>query len=252
TNASPFTSPSSVSDQSPSSAIAKVELYVKGPLDAVYSLAAPADTSGNASGSFSYPPGGEATYSFYTLATDKAGNAESPPSSADVQVTVLYDTTAPSSSILCNSTTCASGYYNADVTVTLNGSDTGGSGLKEIRYTIDGTAPTATHGTAIASGGTFTVSSTTTVKFVAVDNAGNVESPVNSQTISIDKVAPTVQSISRVDTNTTNASAVHWTVKFSKNVSGVDATDFSLVNGVLGGSPAITGVASAGDSYTVT
>src|SRR5205823_9032541 len=122
----------------------------------------------------------------------------------------------------------------------------------EIRYTIDGTAPTATHGTAIASGGTFNVSSTTTVKFVAVDNAGNVESPVNSQTISIDKVAPTVQSISRVDTNTTNASAVHWTVKFSKNVSGVDATDFSLVNGGLGGSPAITGVAGAGDSYTVT
>src|SRR5207302_6329505 len=76
TNASPFTIPYSVSDQSPSSAIAKVELYVKGPLDAVYSLAAPADTSGNASGSFSYTPAGEGTYSFYTLATDKAGNAE--------------------------------------------------------------------------------------------------------------------------------------------------------------------------------
>src|SRR5205085_11458165 len=70
-------------------------LPVPTPFRSVYSLAAPADTSGNASGSFSYTPAGEGTYSFYTLATDKAGNAESPPSSADVQVTVLYDTSAP-------------------------------------------------------------------------------------------------------------------------------------------------------------
>jgi hypothetical protein len=34
------------------------------------------------------------------------------------------------------------------------------------------------------------VSTTTTVKSVAIDNAGNVESPVNSKAISIDKVNP--------------------------------------------------------------
>ena len=122
--------------------------------------------------------------------------------------------------------------------------------MKEIRYTTDGCDPTALDGTAIASGAVHGLE-TTTVKFVAVDNAGNVESPVNSQTINIDKVAPTVQSISRADGNPTNAGVVHWTVTFSKNVSGVDATDFALVSGGVGGAPAITSVSGSGATYNV-
>ena len=45
---------------------------------------------------------------------------------------------------------------------------------------------------------------------------------------------------------------MHWTVTFSANVTGVDATDFSIVNSGLGGAPAITGVTGANDTYTVT
>src|SRR5205814_3385839 len=55
-----------------------------------------ADLSGAASGSFSYTASeGQGTYSFYTRATDTAGNLEAAPVSPDFQVQVLYDTTAP-------------------------------------------------------------------------------------------------------------------------------------------------------------
>ena len=68
--------------------------------------------------------------------------------------------------------------------MTLDATDTGGSGLKEIRYTTDGSTPTATTGTVYS--GAFSVGSTTTVKYRAVDNAGNAEA-VNSQQIQIDR-----------------------------------------------------------------
>ena len=74
------------------------------------------------------------------------------------------------------------------MSVTLTASDTRRLGLKEIRYTTDGTTPTATTGTVYS--GPFSVSSTTTVKYRAFDNAGNAEA-VNSQLIQIDTTAPT-------------------------------------------------------------
>jgi hypothetical protein len=121
------------------------------------------------------------------------------------------------------------------VTVTLNGTDTDGSNLKEIRYTTDGSTPDASHGTAIASGGTFTVSATTTVKFVAVDNAGNVESPVNSQTINVDKTAPTV-TINQAATQTdpTSSVPIRFTAVFSEPFTDFTNTDVT-VSGTAGG-----------------
>ncbi len=248
-------------DASPSSGFDKVEIYVKTPGSSTYdSTPAHTFTSPAPSDSFTYTADGDGTYDFYSIAYDNAGNVEAVPLAPD-NVTIvadsstLLDTAPPSSSIQCNSAPCASSYYNADVTAELDGNDNlGGSGLKEIRYTTDGSTPTASHGTAVNSGDTFTVSSTTTVKFVAVDNAGNVETPVNSQTINIDKVPPAVQSIDRADASPSNAASVGWTVTFSKNVSGVDSGDFQLANSGLGGSPSITSVVQGVNAatYTVT
>jgi peptidoglycan/xylan/chitin deacetylase (PgdA/CDA1 family) len=103
------------------------------------------------------------------------------------------DTTPPGSDISCNNASegagCASGWYNGPVAVTLSASDdVGGSGVNEIVYTTDGSTPTATHGTVYA--GPFSVSSTTTVQYRAIDNAGNIE-PVDSQLIQIDTIPPT-------------------------------------------------------------
>jgi Chitobiase/beta-hexosaminidase C-terminal domain len=69
----------------------------------------------------------------------------------------------------------------------------------------------------------------------------------------VDVPPPYVQSITLADASPTTApGSVHWTVTFSVAVTGVDATDFSLVNGGLGGTPAVTSAAGATNSYTVT
>ena len=85
----------SAADNPGGSGLARVDLYVKGPGDFGYTLAA--SSSGCAtSGVFSYAAlEGDGTYSFYTLATDTAGNTETAPSSAET--TTLVDTTPPSS-----------------------------------------------------------------------------------------------------------------------------------------------------------
>ena len=57
----------------------------------------------------------------------------------------------------------AGGTYDSAQTVTIN-TTTAGAG---IRYTTDGSIPTATNGTAISSGGTVAISSTTTLKTIA-------------------------------------------------------------------------------------
>src|SRR5205085_2688749 len=89
----------SASDAAPSSGLDKVELWVKLPAGSSYSLAATDSTPAASGHSFSYTAAGEGTYSFYTRAYDKAGNAETAPVSPDYQVTVLYDTTAPTVTI---------------------------------------------------------------------------------------------------------------------------------------------------------
>ena len=60
---------------------------------------------------------------------------------------------------------------------------------------------------------------------------------------------PTVTSITREDSNPTNAASVHFLVTFSEDVTGVDETDFSLTASVT--SPSITGVTGTGSTRTV-
>jgi peptidoglycan/xylan/chitin deacetylase (PgdA/CDA1 family)/archaellum component FlaF (FlaF/FlaG flagellin family) len=115
-------------------------------------------------------------------AYDRAGNAEQVNSQL-----VKIDTLPPSSSIACNAAACQNGYYGSAVSVSLAAADTGGAGLREIRYTTDGSDPTATNGNTYL--GPFSVTSTTTVKYRAFDNAGNA-GPVASQAIQVDTTAP--------------------------------------------------------------
>ncbi len=67
----------------------------------------------------------------------------------------------------------------------------------------------------------------------------------------IEKIAPTVTGISWVGSNPTDAGSVNFTVSFSKEVTGVDAGDFSLVAAGVANA-GITGVNGSGTSYTVT
>ncbi|MEJ6979879.1 MBG domain-containing protein, partial [Pedobacter sp. P351] len=61
---------------------------------------------------------------------------------------------------------------------------------------------------------------------------------------------PAIASISRATASPSNATSVSFNVAFSENVTGVDATDFSLAStGVTGAS--ISGVTGSNSSYTV-
>src|SRR5207244_1100135 len=104
------------SDAAPSSGLDKVDLYAKAPGDSSYAKVA-TDSSPASSGTFSYDAAaGDGTYRFYTVATDKAGNAEASPSSADTET--LLDTANPSSSAsspaLAKTTTVAVDYSASD------------------------------------------------------------------------------------------------------------------------------------------
>ncbi|WP_306604342.1 autotransporter-associated beta strand repeat-containing protein [Azonexus sp.] len=66
-----------------------------------------------------------------------------------------------------------------------------------------------------------------------------------------DTTPPSVSSINRIGTATTNATSVSYTVTFSESVNGVDTTDFALTgSGTANGT--ISGLTGSGTTYTVT
>jgi peptidoglycan/xylan/chitin deacetylase (PgdA/CDA1 family) len=97
------------------------------------------------------------------------------------------DVTPPVSTIRCNGATCGDWYTKTPVTVTLSATDSQ-SGVAEIRYTTDGTDPTVA---GLPYTGPFTLSTNATVRWMARDNAGNVE-PVHAQTVRFDTASPSV------------------------------------------------------------
>jgi hypothetical protein len=114
-------------------------------------------------------------------AWDMAGNVETTKSQL-----VQFDSAPPVSSIACNSSVCSSGAYTAPVSVSLSSTDSGGSGGVEIHYETNGSDPSIFSPLYVSS---FTVSTTTTVKYRAWDSAGNVEA-TKSQLIQISTPAP--------------------------------------------------------------
>ena len=156
------------------------------------------------------------------------------------------DTTSPSTAISCNGAPCAS-YYNGPVTIALDATDdSGGSGVAEIRYTTDGTTPTATSGQLYS--GPFSVGSSTTIKYLAVDNAGNV-SPVTTQTITIGQTPSTVSL-----TAPATGAIISGTTTFSANASdnlGVKQVDFLVDGALVGTDPTGSPYTFSWDSSTV-
>ncbi len=95
-----------------------------------------------------------------------------------VDASAPADTTAPVLSVACDGAACSTQSYASAVSVTLAASDAG-SGVREIRYTTDGSDPV--NGTVYTAA--FTVSESTTVRATAVDNAGNRASQSTTITI---------------------------------------------------------------------
>jgi len=84
------------------------------------------------------------------------------------------------------------------------------------------------------------------------DYEGNpLAGPTTGDVYSIDRTAPNVLSVLRADPNPTSAPSVSWTVTFDEDVTGVDATAFTLT-GTAAGTASITTVNGSGTTWTVT
>jgi len=117
------------------------------------------------------------------------------------------------------------GWNNTNVTVTLNSTDDepGGTGVREIHFTLAG----AQAGGSVAPGRTasvtITAEGTTTITYFAVDNAGNQEAP-KTLTIGIDRTPPVATATATPGPNANGWNNTNVTVMFSgtDNLSGVD------------------------------
>jgi hypothetical protein len=133
-----------------------------------------------------------ATTTIKYRAWDAAGNVEATNSQLiQIDTSPPPDTTAPTSTIACNSAACSSSAYTAPVSVSLSATDPDDA-VAAIRYTTDGSDPTTS---STLYTGAFDVSTTTTVKYRAWDTNGNAEA-TNSRLIQIsippqDTTAPT-------------------------------------------------------------
>jgi len=102
-----------------------------------------------------------------------------------------------------------SGLYNSNKTIKLTMDKKG-----IIYYTINGSTPTIS---SKKYAGSLTIKSTTTLKFIAVDLAGN-KSPVYTNQYSIDKTAPTVTSSNPVNSAKNVSTTSTISIKFNENV----------------------------------
>ncbi len=180
------------------------------------------------------------SYLVTAQATDSLGNV-----GASTSVAFTYITDAPTTSIACNGASCSS-WYNAPVSVTLSVTDPGGPGTSATYYTTDGSTPTTSSTLYV---GAFTVSSSTTIKFFSVDNAGNVES-VKAQPIQIDTVAPATS----IACNGAVCSSGFYNAPVTVTLSASDNSGGSGVLAIFyttdGSSPTTSGVVYAG-AFTV-
>ncbi len=163
------------------------------------------DSSGSPLFSTQDPLGANALFSIdVTGASDGNLNVFSPavltpPNNINIVVTAV-DTVPPVTTATAAPIPNANGWNNTNVVVTLNSTDSepGGSGVKEIDFTLTG----AQTGANKIAGNTASVpieaEGTTTVTFFAIDNAGNQESP-KSLTVKIDKTPPVISGLPGAD-----------------------------------------------------
>jgi hypothetical protein len=149
-------------------------------------------------------------------------------------VTVSADSAAPVTTASVSPAANAAGWNNTSpAAVTLSADDNGGSGVKEIRYTTDGSAPTSASTLYTDS---FNVSVTATVRYFATDNAGNAETAKNLA-VKIDTAAPTGGGLTA-----NGSSATSFNTSGTVSLTKVEFTDTN--SGLAAGSNAVTRAAA--------
>lgn len=149
------------------------------------------------------------SYTIRVVAIDTANNRST--GVTIVAMTANSDVTPPAVTV-----SPSAGSYNSTKTVTLVPNETA-----TIYYTLDGTTPTT--GSTVYSSG-ITISTTTTLKFFAVDTAGNVGN-VQILTYTMDTTPPEdVTNLTSVSTEG-NYATISWTNSVSSDVSTIDIFD---------------------------
>jgi len=105
-----------------------------------------------------------------------------------------------------------------------------------------------------ATGGDGSLGLTMTNSTGTYDGAGNPVGflPFVGDSYTIDRTAPIATAITRIGTDSTNAATVQWAITFSEAVANVGTANFTLINGGLGGGPAIDSVSGTGATRIVT
>ena len=113
------------------------------------------------------------------------------------------------------------GWNNSAVTLTITATDEqGGSGVRDIRYTVGATTTTVAGASAAV---TYTTDGIRTVSYIATDNSGNA-SAAQSETIKIDRTLP-------VTAATVSADSTLITLSVTETGSGVAATYYTVDGG---------------------
>ena len=178
----------------------------------------------NTGGDYTFD-GTAGTQSGSVTAQNNAGLA-----SSGTSFTAQSDSSAPTSSVTCNTVACSAGWYTSSpVAISIAaGGESGASGVERIVYTTDGTAP-AINGSDVVTNGTevdaatanfnIVALGTTTVKWLAEDNVGNV-STITTQTVQLDTTAPNAPTLAFTSGAHTYYSGSGSTVFFQAGGSG--------------------------------
>ena len=194
--------------------------------------------------------------------TDLAGNAISGGFTSGQTFTIQQSQPTLTSVTIASNNAVPSLAKTGDV-ITL--SFTASEAINPPTVTIATHTVTATAGSNNSYTATYTMQSTDasgivplTINFTSVLGiAGNqVTTTTNSSSVTFDKTAPSVLSISRQSpaANPTNATTLVYRVTFSEGVTGVDATDFTLTatGASTGTISTVTPVGAGGTTYDVT
>jgi len=188
------------------------------------------------------------TYTVTVTVTDDAGGVGS-----DTAV-ITVDGIAPATLATLSGTTGNNGWYVSDVALSLVASDNdGGSGVKEIYYSINGGEETIVAGASASFN--LAAEGESVVTYFAKDNAGNTEAE-NSLTVKIDKTPPTITGSRNPGPNANGWNNTDITVSFTAtdDISGVDTVSPDVTISTEGVGQSATGTATdkAGNSTSAT
>jgi hypothetical protein len=203
-------------------------------------------------------------HTIYVHAKDAAGNW-----GATSTTILVIDKTRPTVLSINRVTATPTNLASVQFLVTFSESVTGGAnsnfslttqgvnGASITSVTGSGNTRTVTVNTGTNSGGnTHTIRLNMANGTGITDLAGNTLSgtfPINGQTYTIDKTAPTVSSINRANANPTTAATVNFTVTFSESVTGGATSNFALTTtGTYSVAPTIVSISGTGTTRTVT